>query len=111
MYSELLGLALADESASGGNERSVEELVDRLVKRRLELIRAREEMAPSSTRVAEWTADLIAHDVALIRLCERLGIDQTLTDASAPPTERDRLLSVLAAGRIDLGESQATSKE
>ena len=68
-------------------------------------------MAPSSTRAAEWTADLIAHDMALVRLCKRVGIDQTLTDPSAPPTERDRLLSVLAARRIDLGETQGASTE
>ena len=68
-------------------------------------------MAPSSTRAAEWTADLIAHDVALIQLCKRLGIEQTLTDPSAPPTERDRLLEVLAARRVHLGESDAVSTE
>ena len=111
IYSELLRIALTEEAETGGDESSVGELVDRLVERRLELMRSTEEMAPSSTRAAEWAAVFIAQDVALVRLCERLGIEQRLTDPSAPPTERDRIITMLAARRIDLLAGDTLSME
>jgi len=101
IYSELLRLALAHDHDH--DEAGVGPLVARLVERRSQLEQSRTELAPSASRAAEWTADLIAHDVALVELCERLGIIQTLTDAAAPPTERDRLLAVVAA-RVNLEE-------
>lgn len=111
IYTELLRLALEEETVRNGAERSLDELVAELVARRLQLVRSRVELAPGATRAAEWTADLITHDVALVRLCEHLGIEQALSDPSAPPAERDRLLSGLAAKRIDLDQSETAPSE
>lgn len=112
IYTELLRLALHEEQRLRDlAECSLDELVDELVARRLELARAREMLAPSRTRAAEWTADLIAHDVALARLCQRLGVEQALDDPMAPPTERDRLLALLASRRIDLSPGDAVRTE
>jgi len=106
IYTELLRLALEEEQqVRDVADCSVEELVDELVARRVELATSREALAPSATRAAEWTADLITHDVALVRLCQRLEIDQRLVDPTSPPSERDRLLDALASQRIELGPS------
>ncbi len=107
IYSELLRLALLEQRAEDVASQSVEELVEALVARRIQLVTSRAEMSPSATRGAEWTADLITHDVALVRLCDRLGIEQALTEPSAPPIERERLLSALAAKRIGSGGTRS----
>jgi hypothetical protein len=113
IYTELLRLALDEEQqARDVASCSVRELADELAGRRLEFARSRVELGPSATRAAEWTADLIAHDVALVRLCQRLGVEQSLADPTASPSERERLLALLASGEmgVDL-EGRSVSAE
>jgi hypothetical protein len=103
IYSDLLRYALADEGGDARFRPSVDELVARLSERR-----ARIGGTPSSRGVPssspERMAEFVAHDVVLVRLCERLCIDQMLTDPWASPRERDRLVSLLAEQGFDLGE-------
>jgi hypothetical protein len=73
VYSELLRLALAGDKSTGS---SVSELVARAVTSR-EATQDRYEAA--ATRIA----DALAYDVALVRLCERLGVEHELTGESA----------------------------
>lgn len=96
LYSDLLRLALAEPPEKGVDTLSREALVGELAQCRAML--AKTEAAPhhDARGAAEWIAELVAHDVALVRLCERLGIDQELTDPWAHPDERDRLLALLA---------------
>ena len=108
IYSELLRLAL--EQDLDADKEDVGMLAARLADRRVQLGRSRSEVGPSGSRAAEWTADLIAHDVVIVRLSERLGIAQALTDPAAAPTERDRLLAVLAE-RVNLEAVESKSRE
>jgi hypothetical protein len=80
VYSELLRLALADDTSPG---RSVSELVTRAVTSRGA---AHAGYGPTATRIA----DALAYDVALVRLCERLGVPHGLTGEAAAPDARRR---------------------
>jgi len=101
IHTELLRMAL-EADVHGTDDASTVELVARLLGYRRGL---RDTVAPGhGRRAADTTAELIAHDVALVRLCGRLGIDQDLTDPQASPTERDRLVAAVGDAGIDLGE-------
>ncbi len=94
---------MALDDGRGSDDASTDELVARFLgyHRGLRDVTA----APGhGRRAADTTADLIAHDVALVRLCRRLGIDQDLTDPRASPGERDRLVAAVEAAGIDCGE-------
>ena len=103
IHTELLRMALEADAGRLDNA-STDELVARLAGLR----RGLGQVAPDGRRprrtAADTTADLIAHDVALVRLCERLGIEQCLTDPLASPAERDRLITAVEASGTDLGE-------
>ena len=100
IHTELLRMAL-EADVHGTDDASTDELVARLLGYRRGL---RDATSGHGRRAADTTAELIAHDVALVRLCERLGIDQDLTDPQASPIERDRLVAALGDAGIDLGE-------
>jgi hypothetical protein len=101
IHTELLRIALeADEH--DGPEPSVEWLVAKLAECRRRLAGAKDGRSAPGRGVADRAADLIAHDVALVRLCQRLDIDQALTDPFAPLGERDRLVAELVGqGLVD----------
>jgi len=101
IHTDLLRMALATDG-HGSDDAPTDELVARLLGYRRGLQDVTE--APGhGRRAADTTADLIAHDVALVRLCQRLGIDQDLTEPQASPGERDRLVAAVEAAGIDLG--------
>jgi hypothetical protein len=91
IYTELLRIALADALVDGRPEAPIDGLLDRLRACRTE------------EGAAEWTAYVLAHDVALVQLCERLGVEHALTDPRTAPGERYRLLAVLGDRGLDLG--------
>jgi hypothetical protein len=84
VYSELLRMALeADEDSPGC---SVDELVALVVARRQSLCAKREGLDTPHGGVP--LVNSLAYDMALVQLCQRLGVDQGLTDNAAGPTER-----------------------
>jgi hypothetical protein len=105
LYSDLLRLALVELPEEAAETLATEVLVDQLVQCRAMLVRTEEAPHNDARGAAEWIAELVAHDVALVRLCERVGVDQALTDPWAHPGERDRLLALLADRRIVLETS------
>ncbi len=64
-----------------------------LVSRALSLRPFRDGAAPSADRIAGW----LAYDVALVRLCEHLGVDHGMLDGEAGPASRARAEILLAA--------------
>jgi hypothetical protein len=107
IYTELLRIALDEERDLGGRDPSTDELVDRLRTCGSLLRLSRREGGAGERGAVEWTAHLIARDVVLVHLCERLGIGQALTDPRAAPGESDRLLAVLADEGVVLGQAAA----
>jgi hypothetical protein len=107
IYSELLRIALDEDRDIGGRELSTDELVDQLRTCGTLLTLSRHERGAGERGAVEWTAHLMARDVVLVHLCDRLGIDQALTDPRAAPGESDRLLAVLASKGVDLGQAAA----
>jgi len=105
IYSDLLRHALEEQDRGATTDEPVDELVARLAEQHGRINRALGPSGGDPLNSPEWMANFVAHDVALVRLCERLCIDQMLTDPWASPLERDRLLAVLAERGIDLGES------
>jgi hypothetical protein len=77
VYSEMLRLALAAEEPEAY---SVAELVSRAVTAQAHLHAGHD----SATRLA----NSLAYDVALVRLCERLGVEHELAGESAGPIAR-----------------------
>lgn len=86
VYSELLRMALAHEPPA-------DQPVGDLVSRALSLRPSREGAATSADLIAEW----LAYDVALVRLCEHLGVDHGMLDGEAGPASRTRAETLLAA--------------
>ena len=103
IYSDLLRFALAAYPESADAELSVEELVERLSEKRMRFPATLGTTGRGAPSASECMADFVAHDVVLVRLCERLNIGQMLTDPWSSPNERDRLISVLADRGFDLG--------
>jgi hypothetical protein len=79
VYSELLRLALAGDDAS---DISLSDLVSRAV-----ALRA---TATGSGNSASRIGDALAYDVALVHLCDRLGISHDLAGEFAGPEARGR---------------------
>jgi hypothetical protein len=104
IYSDLLRYALAEQVRDDTGDEPVEELVAKLAEHRGRIGRGEGPPGGGPSNSPDRMASFVAHDVALVRLCERLSIEQMLTDPWASPLERDRLLSVLADRGIDLGE-------
>jgi hypothetical protein len=107
MYSELLRVALA--SASEDGERDVEALAQRLRAQRRALGLGAHTSAGGDTM--ERITDLLAHDVLVVELCQRLGIEEHLTDPQGGPSgpERDRLLERLRTDGVGVDEQTAQS--
>ena len=102
IYSELLALALeAEQEENGAHEASVEELVNRLADYAVRLAPHASNPKNNASGAEDLTANLIAHDVALVRLCELFDIPQSLTEPRSGPGERDRLISLLAEKQIE----------
>lgn len=95
IYSEVLRIALASGEAQGVREASVPMLVTRLLDERAHLAEdaALHKGAPGDP--VERMALELAHDVALVRLCGALGIEEHLTDPASPLDERARLLRLV----------------
>jgi hypothetical protein len=93
MYSALLRAAIADGALESGH--NTEELARHLRAQRRALGLGTRASAGGDTM--ERLTDYLAHDLLLIELCQRLGIEEHLTDAQAGPSgvERDRLLDFL----------------
>ena len=79
MYSELLRLALAGDEPT---ESTLSDLVSQAV--------ALRGMASAGASGAAGIGDALAYDVALIHLCERLGISHNMTGELAGPVARQR---------------------
>jgi hypothetical protein len=88
IYSEMLRLALAREAAHGDADPPVAELVAELLSRRTRVTRA--SLGLVTGKVADRVGDSVSYDVALVKLCTRLGIDHNLTGDEAGPDERQR---------------------
>jgi len=102
IYTELLRIALAEALVDGGPETPIDELLGRLRARRTALELSRDVGGTTEEGAAEWTAYVLAHDVALVQLCERLGVEHALTDSRTAPGERNRLLAALGDRGLDL---------
>lgn len=87
VYAEMLKLALAGEGPPGGVEDS--DPLARALARRSEL----GVDGDAATRLARS----IAYDVALVRLCEQLGLEHAMTGPMAGPAARQETERMLAA--------------
>lgn len=93
VYSEMLRMALDQEAP-------LHQPVGDLVSRALSL-RPRDTNASSAERVAGW----LAYDVALVRLCEYLGVEHGMLDGDAGPSSRARAEVLLATRMPSLTEA------
>ncbi len=94
VYSELLRLALAEDTPA-------DQPVGDLVSRAVSLRPSREGNASSADRIADW----LAYDVALVRLCERLGVEHGMLDGDAGPASRARAEHLVATQMPSLSEA------
>lgn len=88
VYTDLLRMALSTEDER--DDASLPELIDHLISRKAVLhLGARSDGDPQADRgVTSVLGRELDYDVALVRLCDRLEIEQSLTDPSSGPSER-----------------------
>ncbi len=87
IYSEMLKLVLAGDDDD--LDRSVGALVSDALSSRSHLMGVRKgEPAARSGRAADRVADTLTYDAALVRLCNRLGLQQDLTGGGDTHTAR-----------------------
>ena len=92
VYAEMLKMALqADQSV----DVTISELVTQALARRLDL--------DCGGDAASRLARVLAYDVTLIRLCERLGIEYDMTGETSGPVARRQVERALAGKLPDLG--------
>ena len=107
MYAQLLGAAL--ERYRSGGERSTGEVLAELLAIRIQLAQLDEFL--SGEAEPDWVpaalADQLSHDVTLIELAQRHGIDSDPMAFDPPQPERARLERVLLTRGIPLAWQDA----
>ena len=103
IYSEVLRMALASDDVPGSPEATVPQLVARLDAQRSLL----PEDAGAPGDLVERMALELAHDVALVRLCGALGIEEHLTAPAPPLDERTRLLRLVEEDETFAAQARA----
>lgn len=79
----------------------LEQPVGDLVSRAVSLRPSRDAGASSAERIADW----LAYDVALVRLCEHLGVEHGMLDGDAGPASRARAEMLVTTRMPSLSEA------